>query len=180
MVGRKATDTAIVVNGYDFPDALSVGAAAAAKGYPILFVTTNQLTDTTKDALANWNIKNIKIIGGEKVVSKAIKTELETKYSVERIAGENRETTAIEVAKKFFPDSKQALIANGYNFPDGLVGGPLAAELNAPVLLANTDKMRDEVKTYLEDIKDDAVILGGIKVISKDLEKQIYEAVNKK
>jgi putative cell wall-binding protein len=103
-------------------------------------------------------------------------TELLVGYdSIKRIAGDNRFATAVEIAKKAFPDGPPArgrwetdgdgtnnsfedryrdiIIANGYNYPDALAGGPLAALYNGPILLTARDTLPKETKDYIEYVK---------------------------
>lgn len=178
VIEGSNTDTAIVVNGHNFPDTLSVGAVAGSKGYPIVFANDNKVSKETMDALKNWNIKNIKIIGGINVVGKEVETQLSS-YSIERISGSNRISTSVEVAKKFFPNTKEALIANGYDFPDGLVGGPLAANLNVPILLTEKDNLPNNLSPYIKDNIKKATILGGPIAVNEDVERAISESISK-
>jgi len=55
---------------------------------------------------------------------------------VERIYGENRCLTAIEVSQFAYPDGADTvIIVTANNFPDALAGSVLAHHLGAPILL---------------------------------------------
>jgi putative cell wall-binding protein len=59
-----------------------------------------------------------------------------------RHAGADRYETAVLASQKAYPDPSKVdsvIVAIGDNFPDALAGAPLAAQLNAPVLLTKTD-----------------------------------------
>jgi len=57
--------------------------------------------------------------------------------SVSRVAGADRYATAVAASKVQFPagGASAVVLATGANYPDGLVGVPLAAAKNAPLLL---------------------------------------------
>ena len=123
-------DSIIVATGKTFADSLS---ASAAK-LPILLVKPNAaLNDAQKAILADMN--NIYIVGGEGAVSAAYEAELAAFGTVTRVYGDSRYDTSVEVAKTFCSDVTAAVVASGKNFPDGLCGGPLAAALDAPLVL---------------------------------------------
>ena len=54
--------------------------------------------------------------------------------TVERISGNTRYLTALELSKEGFAQSEYAVLASGANFPDALAGGQLAAYLQAPLI----------------------------------------------
>ena len=125
-----AGDSIIVATGKSFADSLS---ASAAK-LPILLVKPDgTLNDAQKAVLTD--MKNIYIVGGDGAVSASYEAELKEFGTVTRVFGESRYDTSVEVAKTFCKDVDKAVIASGKNFPDGLCGGPLAAALNAPLVL---------------------------------------------
>lgn|GEM_PF-3868945 len=57
-----------------------------------------------------------------------------------QIAGATRLETAIAVSKFGWSQSDTVVIATARQFPDALVGGPLAALLDAPILLTEPGK----------------------------------------
>ena len=123
-------DSVIVATGKTFADSLS---ASAAK-LPILLVKPDgTLNDAQKKILTGR--KNIYIVGGDGAVSASYEAELKAFGTVTRVFGESRYDTSVEVGKTFCKDVDFAVVASGRNFPDGLCGGPLAAALNAPLVL---------------------------------------------
>lgn len=70
-------NTIVIVNGKDYPDALSSGLVAAYNNGAILLTQPNELNkDTAEYIKTNTNIKNIIIVGGENSVSKNVENEL--------------------------------------------------------------------------------------------------------
>ncbi len=74
---NKDISTAVIVNGKDYPDALSSGLVATYNNGAILLTQPNELNkDTAEYIKTNTNIKNIIIVGGENSVSKNVENEL--------------------------------------------------------------------------------------------------------
>ncbi len=146
----------IVATGKTFADSLS---ASAAK-LPILLVKPNAtLNDAQKAVLTGMN--NIYIVGGEGAVSAEYEAELAAFGTVTRVYGDSRYDTSVEVAKTFCSDVTAAVVASGKNFPDGLCGGPLAAALNAPLILTK-DGGADAAAGYVADMAiAGGYVLGG-------------------
>ena len=99
-------------------------------------------------------------------------------YVVNRISGGNRYITALEVAENMFEVPDTVIVASGENFPDALAGGPLAAKLDAPVLLVEKDEIRDEVLDYLKaNGVVNVIVLGGEIVISDHVVREIENVI---
>ena len=149
-------DSVIVATGKTFADSLS---ASAAK-LPILLVKPDgTLNDAQKAILTG--MKNIYIVGGDGAVSTGYEAELKEFGEVTRVFGESRYDTSVEVAKTFCKDVTKAVVASGKNFPDGLCGGPLAAALNAPLVLTK-DGGTDAAAAYVaENGIAGGYVLGG-------------------
>lgn len=83
--------------------------------------------------------------------------------ATERLAGAGREHTAAATARAGFPGGADtAVIAAGGDFPDALAGGPLAAVLDAPLLLANPGGVSEVTRSALADLGVERVtVLGG-------------------
>ncbi len=126
----------IVCDGYNFADAVSV----SSTGYPVL------LLDTKNDKLCSEQISwlkkvkpsNIYIVGGPNAVSQKLEEELyDYGKKFGRIYGDSRYATSIKVANSFFTSSKCVFLAWGENYPDALCAGPLAYQMNAPIVLVS-------------------------------------------
>ena len=168
-------DSIIVATGKAFADSLS----ASASKLPILLVKPNgTLNDDQKTFLED--VKTIYIVGGEGAVSAAYEEELAEYAQVERVFGNSRYETSVAVADTFFGNVNEAVVASGKNFPDGLCGGPLAAAMNAPLLLT-ADGKTDAAAAYTEDKGIQAgFVLGGDGALSDDTVVNVFglEGVN--
>lgn len=157
----------MICSGLGYADALS----AAATGKPVMLVG-KALTEEQKAYLAGINPAKFYIVGGSDVVSDRVKAELETMRSVERISGEDRYETALNVAKKFFDmTSSTVVIATGDGFADGLVGSVTAIANNAPLLLANRNNIKGVAEFVKETGAKRSIVMGGADVISNEAVK---------
>ncbi|MDD5824218.1 MAG: cell wall-binding repeat-containing protein [Firmicutes bacterium] len=180
----KETDNEVMVcTGNGYADSL----AASATGCPVLLVN-NTLSKEQKKFIMDNHIKWFDVLGDETVVSKSIAKELQEvvfspgsiHQSVEltcRYAGSDRIGTSIEVAKMYMgektspihkPIPSAVVLAYANSYADGLAGGVLASELDAPIILIdNKATSIDKVKAYLKDVGIETVyVLGGSSLIS--------------
>lgn len=151
---------AILVYGYNFPDALAAAAYAAREDYPILLTDTDQLPPETLAALDNSSY--VFVVGGERVISDKIFMELWVdlaKHPV-RISGADRYDTAVELAMHFSPPSKNMYGATGLDFPDAITGAVLAARNQTGVLLLR-EPLADTVEQYIQNYRVRSMTLFG-------------------
>ncbi|QXE19809.1 cell wall-binding repeat-containing protein [Clostridium sp. 001] len=181
----------VVVNGSNFPDALSISSIAGMKGYPIILSNTDTLPDEVKEKISTISPSSVYIIGGQGALSDNIISEikkLDTTIedgNIIRIWGKNRYETSLNICKYFNLDSSTVVIANGENFPDALSGSALAAKLQAPILLTDGKNISTQ-KEYIDTTKyTDEIILGGSGAVSEDaenelkgIEKKLFEVTN--
>ena len=92
-----------------------------------------------------------------------------------RYSGSNRFDTAVDVSKgNFSENTKNLIIVNGMNPADALSGGPLAAKLNAPILLTESYRISDNTLKEIARLNPSNVyILGGNNSVSKSVEGKI-------
>ncbi|QQK07732.1 cell wall-binding repeat-containing protein [Miniphocaeibacter halophilus] len=101
------------------------------------------------------------------------------KLNVKRIAGSGRYETAVEASKKTFERSKYAVVASGEKFADALVGGTLATQIEAPVLLVNKNSVPSVVTTEIKRLEVEKVyLLGGTSTVENSL-KQLGVSVER-
>lgn len=171
--------TALIVNGASYSDALAVGPAAYSQGYPILLVQNDNIPQETKDALITYGIENIVIIGGTSVVSEVVATELSKLpgiQEIERVAGGDRFETSVEVAKRFFPDSDNIIIANGSD--SSMVDAVGASALGKPIVFVNDREVRPQVQAYIEG-KQSLTIIGGKKAVPEAIKEVLELSISK-
>ena len=174
---NNASQKAIITTGFNYPDALSVAPYAAMNNLPILFTQQGSLNSSTGEALTQWGIKEVIIVGGEGAVSEAVVEEIESLgVKVERIRGINRFETSVEIDKYFREGEKgDFYIATGLDFADALTGSVLAAKNNSPVFLTRPGSLPSVLREAVEGYKGSHYVLGGEGAVSKE----ILEELNK-
>ncbi len=140
---------AVLVNGENYPDALSAAPLAKKYNAPILLTGTETLNPYTSSELTRLNVKNVFIVGGNGVVSQSIEDALKARgIKVTRIAGKDRYDTAIQVAGKI-GKSDEVVLVNGNDFKDGMTIASIAALKGMPIILTDGGYMPASVKKYL-------------------------------
>lgn len=156
-------DSAFVVSGTSFADALSASSPAAVRGWPVLLTMPDALPAETSGALADRGVGTVHVIGGGAAVGEQVVEALEREVpEVVRTAGAGRYDTAERVARTFFADVSLAAIASGERFPDALAGSRHAAAAGVPLLLASPDRLlQPQAALVAEHRPDSAVVYGG-------------------
>ncbi|MBQ8857777.1 MAG: cell wall-binding repeat-containing protein, partial [Lachnospiraceae bacterium] len=114
------------------------------------------------------------IIGGEGAVSADIAAELGAYGEVVRVSGKSRYETSVAVANTFFADVEAAVVASGKNFPDGLCGGPLAAAMNAPLILTADGKTDAAADYVAAEAIASGFVLGGAGALADDTVVEVF------
>lgn len=92
---------------------------------------------------------------------------------MERIAGSDRIETACKIAMKF-KKVDTVLLARSDIYPDALAGVPLAAELNAPILLTPPTYLDQRTANTIQNLEAyEVIILGGSAAIFPAVENQL-------
>ena len=87
--------------------------------------------------------------------------------NVERISSNNRYRTSVEVSRRTFSNSEYVIVASGEDFPDALVGGTLASQIDAPILLVSKNSISQDVLDEIIRLSTKKVfLLGGTGTIS--------------
>jgi putative cell wall-binding protein len=169
----------IIVNGFQFADALSVSSISAVKGYPIIMSSGDKLNDSAAQMLKNIEPSQVFIIGGQGSISNNVANDIKSTVKnlddskITRISGADRYETSLNVCKYFNLNGDTAIIASGEDFPDALSGTALAAKLNAPIILTNGNDISAQ-KRYLDTTSCKKIILiGGQSSVSADIESKL-------
>ena len=174
------TDHIFLAKGYGIlADALAIGPVSAVNDIPVLLTKGDVLSQTTLNALTEFNVKKITILGGEQAISKAVENQL-FNFKVNRISGARREDTALLIAKRYFPQATEVVMTSGYVFADALVGGYLGARYHDPILLTNVYEITKETVDYLKKKTSRAFVLGGKLAIGDYVYNEIKQAVEYK
>lgn len=166
--GWTSAETVIIANGEAFPDAL--GSAGIAKKYnaPVILTENGStLSSIAMGEVTRLKPKNIILLGGTGVVSKAIEDSLKgSGYVVTRLSGQDRYETAVAIANTL-GDVDSVVISNGDDFAGALSMAPIAGKKQIPILLVDKDILPSSAAAYLKahNIKTTYVI-GDSTIIS--------------
>ncbi|WP_226678979.1 cell wall-binding repeat-containing protein [Mesobacillus jeotgali] len=161
------TSTAILANGFKFPDALAVAPYAAKNGYPILLTRADQLPEEISKIIKVKSIKSMIVVGGELSISNDVLKQLPPR---ERIGGKDRYEVAVNITRNFYPSTTTVYMATGLSFADALTGSVLAAKESNSLILTTKDALPDSVSSLLsERSMDSYFILGGVNSVSNNV-----------
>jgi SpoIID/LytB domain protein len=171
-----------IVTGFDFPEAIVSGPAAAAGGGPLLLIRPTGVPGAVVAELQRLQPAHIVVVGGPAAVSETVLSSLRhyTSGSVRRISGTDRYSTGAAVsADAFDPGVAKVFVATGELFPDGLTGTPAAAQSAGPILLVTYDTIPAAVRTELARLQPtDIVLLGGTGALSETVEQALQAFLN--
>lgn len=175
-------DHIILVSGDNYPDALAGGVLAKPLNGAVVLInnqssTLNNSLSEIQRLLKDSNGKLV-IVGGTSVIPSSTEQFYRNNgFRVERIAGETRIETSIEVAKQVYSEATEAFIVFGHNFPDALSVVPAANKMNMPILLnGSKTALTPELLAYLLRSKIEKVtLIGGTDALSEEIVKTIEE-----
>ena len=159
-------DTVYLASGEFFADALAAGPVAAHEGTNILLTAKDALPAATKATLTQVGAKNVVVVGGPMWVSDAVLADVERAIpaggTVERVSGTTRYETAAKLVTETWSEAPVAFLTSGERFPDVLAGTPLAAAVDAPILLTRASCVPSVTVDASAKLKvDQQVYLGG-------------------
>ncbi len=140
VVARHGTpDKVAIAYGYNWPDAVTGGAAAGRNGFPVVLVQKDAIPAATRDFLATVPGAARVVLGGSAVVSEGLVSELDA----DRIAGQTRTGTALGVATDLFgAPGSDVVVLHGWDehsWARALAMSSYSVRKGAPQLLvANT------------------------------------------
>lgn len=154
LAKRLTSDSLILANGDDFPDALSAAAFAGMNKIPIV-LTSKSFPDAVSQYYQQTQPKHLFVIGGEGVIPSE---ELaKNKFTVEiRLGGQDRYETNAKVVS-YMKSTYQATLSNnlflasGLSFPDAVAGTVLASKYKAPLLLTETEDIPPPVYSEMRE-----------------------------
>lgn len=178
--GWQSTNTAILVTGEDYPDALSAAPLAGKFDAPILLVDNTSLSNQPdlKSVLSQKGVKSVYIVGGEGIIPASIEGELsQMGISSKRLGGLDRFETSVLVANELGSKTGEIAVAYGYGFADGLSISAVATIKGMPILLTETNSIPTVVKKYIQgNGVNKSYIVGGNGVVSDSVAGQLTNA----
>lgn len=175
----ESAETVFVASGENFPDALAAGPLAARNNAPLLLVPSSQPIPAQVTAeLRRLSPSQIIVMGGPSAVSAGIEAELSGIAPVTRYGGADRYATAALAALGEGAPNERVFLATGLNFPDSLVAGAVAGEVDGTVLLTAPGSLPSVTADALGQLSpSEVVIAGGTDVVSDAVQAQVRAAV---
>lgn len=167
------SDAAVLVNGFEFADAMSVAPFAARDGMPIFLTRSNSLST---HGINEYSKKYM--VGGPNVLNESLIFDI--RGSANLIYGKDRYETNLQVINTFGAIDERVYIATGLDFVDALTGSVLAANNNSPILL-----VKDTFPEYLNNHRNldgikDYILLGGELALPISVERHLLGVADKK
>jgi N-acetylmuramoyl-L-alanine amidase len=98
-----------------------------------------------------------------------------SEFTYERIGGLNRYEVAINLSKKYWPQSSDVVVLTHSNaYADALAAGPLAYKNNAPVLLTQSNMLTPATKAEIQRLNPKRIIIvGGPASVTTEIEVEL-------
>ncbi|PBI27006.1 cell surface protein [Clostridioides difficile] len=185
--GWTKSDTVVIVNGEDksMVDGLTATSLASVKNSPILLSSNEKLPQKTVEELKRLNPSKVIVIGGNNSmpnsVVEAIKA-VNSKISVQRIGGDTRYQTSINIAKEIDKTNNvsKLYIGAGNGEADSLSIASLAGKEKTPIVLTQKDGVDNEAEQFIKSNKvSNIYFIGGVEKISNKAIEQVGKIANK-
>ncbi|HBE9444649.1 cell wall-binding repeat-containing protein [Clostridioides difficile] len=174
--GWTSATNIILVKDNGIADSLSVTPLAKALDAPILVTNQDSIPSNTMDEINRLGIKNVILIGGTSSISDNVLNTLKAKgLTVDRIGGNDRQDTSLQIAKKLNDTSKISKVA----VTDGYKGLVDASSISAPAAKNNmailfVDKnMKDDTKQFIDKNSQKNYVIGGASTIDDAIVKHL-------
>lgn len=146
----------VIATGTNFPDALAAGPVAAKLEGTLLLSLQDRITNEVSAEIKRLKPSQVIIVGTEASVNKNAENQIRSaagSAEIKRIGGKNRFDTAAQLAKTYFPGAKGAFVTTGYNFPDAISAGSVAAMGEGrPVLLTLQNRLPAETADAIKSL----------------------------
>lgn len=150
----------------EFKDYMAVRDQKYKPNFTKVEVTDKSIVATT------YETDSLKVVDQVEIEKSTADT---TNENVQRISGENRVQTAIEVSKKMFKEgTNKVVLANQDNYSDVLTAAPFAKANNASLLYVSSNSISKEVMSEIARLKaKEITIIGGEKSVYEGLKKEL-------
>lgn len=150
----------------EFKDYMAVRDQHYKPNFTEVKVTDKSIVATT------YETDSLKVVDEVEIEKSTANT---TNENVQRISGENRVQTSIEVSKKMFKEgTNKVVLANQDNYSDVLTAAPFAKANNASLLYISSNSISKEVMSEIARLKaKEITIIGGEKSVDEGLKKEL-------
>ncbi|MFQ5816046.1 MAG: cell wall-binding repeat-containing protein [Candidatus Hydrothermarchaeaceae archaeon] len=144
-------ENTIVIARGDLPvDSIAAAAYAKSQNLPVLLTRPEEVPGFVLNTIQRLRPKKIIILGGEVAVSAGVEEDLRGIADAERVWGETRYETAVEIARRAV-NLKTIVVTNGEN--PSMEAVIIGAEYRAPIIYVTPTGIPDSVKEFLTENK---------------------------
>lgn len=177
---KITTDHVYVTSGTRWAESLSAAAVAARTGGALLLTSAEELPEVTASAIERLRPRRVTIVGDDGVVAPAVADRLRALVpdaEVVRLADADRYTTARRTLDDDHHADRHVVLATGEDWPDALVGAPVAAELRGQLVLVSPEDDAATNRWLLEDRRniERAHVVGGDGAVADALVEALRE-----
>ncbi len=185
--GWTKSDTVVIVNGEDksMVDGLTATPLASVKNSPILLSSNEKLPQKTVEELKRLNPSKVIVIGGNNSIPNSVVEAIKavnSKISVQRIGGDTRYQTSINIAKEIDKTNNvsKLYIGAGNGEADSLSIASLAGKEKTPIVLTQKDGVDSEAEQFIKSNKvSNIYFISGIEKISNKAIEQVGKIANR-
>lgn len=167
------SDSAILVSGLDYPDALCAAPLATKYNAPILLTRNTSLANQNelRNLLISKGVKNVIIIGGQGVIPIEVEKELDSLgISNKRLGGSTRFETSVLIANEVGIKNGEVILTSGRGFADGISISAVAAAKGMPILISEASSLPQVVRNYMNNNSIyKTYVIGGSGVLTESL-----------
>ncbi|OXZ29752.1 hypothetical protein B9N57_08065 [Finegoldia magna] len=177
----QKADTLIITSSDKMVDSLASSAYGVGIKAPTLLVDKDKISNEVLSEIKRLSPSKIIIAGGKLSISQKVENQIkELGIKQQRISGHDRFETAVKLGEQVRANStnkKEIILVNGFNNIDALTAGSLAAKLNIPVLLTESDQLNKYTQKAIKDWGIEKVtIIGGKTQVSETLKAKLQSS----
>lgn len=170
----------MIASGENYPDALAASLISYQKNAPILLTHKNGISTIVLNEIQRVLPRGGKVYisGGPAAVSETVTNSIKNfngnGYQVERLAGQDRIDTALEIAKQISGNPDTFFITTSSDFPEPLAVSAISAQQKIPLLLYPVHAEDKRIINYLSTKTVHKIyIIGGYGSISQAIENEL-------
>lgn len=177
----QKADTLIITSSDKMVDSLASSAYGVGIKAPTLLVDKDKISNEVLSEIKRLNPSKIIIAGGKLSISQKVENQIkELGIKQQRISGHDRFETAVKLGEQVRANStnkKEIILVNGFNNIDALTAGSLAAKLNIPILITQSDQLNEITEKAIKDWGIEKVtIIGGKTQVSETLKAKLQSS----
>ncbi|MEG0250017.1 MAG: cell wall-binding repeat-containing protein [Peptostreptococcus sp.] len=136
----------------------------------LMLSTSSAETNVDQESKSEMEVRDSLDPESIKTYNKTMNTNFNT------ITGKDRYETSVNISKKTFESSRYAIIVNGEKYPDSISSIPVAAKLEAPIILTRGVELEKEISEEIKRLGvENVYIIGGINSVSNKVEKELKD-----